>query len=668
MTGPRRPRAAAADRAATLRHRPVLDGLRGLAVALVVVYHLAPSALPGGFLGVDVFFVLSGYLISSLVLVEVERTGGFDLTGFYVRRVKRLLPALLLVVLAVGAYARWWASPDELGRLRSHSLWALGYLANWRFVTDGTTYTDVLYGESPLRHTWSLAIEEQFYLLFPLLVIAVAAAARWRPRRLRAWLGGISVVGALASAGWMIALWGDGADPSRGYFGTDTRAQTILVGVLAGCIQRGRPASAGSPWSSLAAVGAWAGAAVLGLGAVVASEDSAVLQHGGFLAVAVAAALVIAGAERAPVLGRVLRWRPLVALGLISYGVYLWHWPVLVLLDEGRTGLSGWSHTALLLAVTLAASLASYFAVERPIRVSRLPRARRAPVLGTAAASLVVVAGVLGAATVRPGSDPWVSSSGGRSDEVRAPATAEADAAGRPLRVLMFGDSVAHSIAGGIVDGAFQPWRPEQSSFDPARVELSSTARISCSYLSDRLFYGDRGPGVDLGEMCGGWRADLAAALAGREHDYVLVALALDASDQFADGEVVPLGSAGHQRLLDRFLDELRAIAAAHDAEVALVAPAPAGPPVADDPKEFERRARLFRTELLHYSERRGPVAVFDLFEQVCPAGDCSRPADGFEPGYRYDGLHYGPEGARWVADWLTEELEAVWPVAEPRS
>ena len=185
-------------------------------MALVVAYHLSPSAVPGGFLGVDVFFVLSGFLITSLAVTEVRQREGFRLRAFYVRRIRRLLPALLLL-LSGGRRCTRGCGPDpvELDRLRDHSLWTLGYLANWRFIADG----DDLHGraataQSPLRHTWSLAIEEQFYILFPLLVLGIGApgALAGRGRCAGRSVGWRSLARS-ASATWMAVLWGDGTDP-----------------------------------------------------------------------------------------------------------------------------------------------------------------------------------------------------------------------------------------------------------------------------------------------------------------------------------------------------------------------------------------------------------------------------------------------------------------------
>ena len=207
------------------QHVAALDGLRGLAVAAVVAYHIAPGWVPGGFLGVDLFFVLSGYLITSLLLEERERTGRIDLLAFAGRRMRRLLPAVLLVVIAVSGYMAVDGQLGEIERARRHALGTLGYIANWIFIADGDSYFADVSGPSMFRHVWSLAIEEQFYVLWPLTFFVVFRVAGRR---------GVGIVGtvlAAASMGLMMARF-DGGDPSRVYFGTDTRIFEPLIGAI----------------------------------------------------------------------------------------------------------------------------------------------------------------------------------------------------------------------------------------------------------------------------------------------------------------------------------------------------------------------------------------------------------------------------------------------------
>src|SRR2546430_14428904 len=207
-------------------YQPALDGLRALAVLGVLLYHAGVSWAPGGFLGVDAFFVLSGFLITSLLVDEWRTRGRIDFRRFWARRARRLLPALVLVVIAVGAYAVFGARPDELGRIRRDTLGSVLYVANWRQLFE-SSYFAKLATPSPLRHTWSLGIEEQWYLVWPLalvVMVRVTAGRRWA-------VIGMAAALAFGSAALMAVLF-DPGDPSRVYYGTDTRAQALLLGAV----------------------------------------------------------------------------------------------------------------------------------------------------------------------------------------------------------------------------------------------------------------------------------------------------------------------------------------------------------------------------------------------------------------------------------------------------
>ena len=164
------------------RHKPALDGLRAVAVGSVMAFHFGADGFEGGFLGVDTFFVLSGYLITSLLLTEWGRTATIDFVAFWARRAKRLLPALFLVLLAIGIWANLEASAIRLDSIRADMLWTLFYGANWHFIASGQSYFDLFSEASPLRHAWSLAIEEQFYLFWPLITFGAMKLGRGRPR------------------------------------------------------------------------------------------------------------------------------------------------------------------------------------------------------------------------------------------------------------------------------------------------------------------------------------------------------------------------------------------------------------------------------------------------------------------------------------------------------
>ena len=222
---------------------PALDGLRAIAVALVLVGHGGIPGMGGGFIGVDIFFVLSGFLITSLLLDELGRTGRIELTGFWIRRARRLLPALVLMVLTV-AVARELLPDQSLTGLRSDALAAFLWVANWRFVAQKTDYFTQGAPPSPLQHTWSLGVEEQYYVLWPVLLIAVTLLLAARARRYfaKATVGGVRFatfvlagLGALASAALAIVVVSE-ASRDRVYFGTDTRAQALLIGSAASAL------------------------------------------------------------------------------------------------------------------------------------------------------------------------------------------------------------------------------------------------------------------------------------------------------------------------------------------------------------------------------------------------------------------------------------------------
>ena len=332
------------------------DGLRAVAVSAVIVYHLWPDRLPSGFLGVDMFMVLSGYLITTLLVREHARSGAIRLRGFWGRRFRRLIPALMLMLAVVAVFVRV-AGPDTLDRsVRQQGLAALFYVANWKLVFDGVSYGALNSARSPLLHLWSLGIEEQFYVVWPLVLLALFRTAAGRRHALK-----VAVAGALGSAALMAVLYRPGTDPLRLYYGTDTRAQALLLGAAAAFVA---PRLRLGHRRALAVIGPIAFAAVV-LAMLTNSPD--VLYRGGFGLVALGTACaVLAAAETGPLAG-LLDHAPLRGLGRISYGVYLWHWPAITLLTAARVGVSGAPLVVVQLGVTLLAALASWFVVERPV-------------------------------------------------------------------------------------------------------------------------------------------------------------------------------------------------------------------------------------------------------------------------------------------------------------
>ncbi|MGH3249414.1 MAG: acyltransferase family protein [Trebonia sp.] len=343
-------------------HLPALDGLRGVAILGVLLFHAAHLA--GGFLGVDLFFVLSGYLITDLLLREIVATGTLSLVAFWGRRIRRLLPALAVMLTGVTLLV-WLAGPPDLVRTTlSDGPWVQADLVNWHLLAESASYWDRFGPDRVFEHLWSIAVEEQFYLVWPVLLLIIA---RWGRRVERT----VAVVAGLISAVSLVLMVTlmNPADPTRVYTGTDTRAFSLLLGALV---------ATGPVREALARVaGRWAGAVsallAVGIGAawvLVDGVDSLWLYRGGLLAHSLACALLVGLCVRAPqsLVAKALAWRPLRWLGLISYSLYLWHWPVIVLLAAQRTGLGGWSQAVVVCAVSIGLATLSKYLVEDPIR------------------------------------------------------------------------------------------------------------------------------------------------------------------------------------------------------------------------------------------------------------------------------------------------------------
>ncbi len=357
-----------------LPYWPGLDGLRALAVIAVLLYHANPDWLPGGFLGVEIFFVISGYLITSLLIAEWREQGSIDLKAFWLRRARRLLPAVCLMIALVLAWAVIFL-PTEVAGLRSDALAAIGYVTNWYLIFSQKSYFESVGRPSLLRHLWSLAVEEQFYLLWPLLLISMLRVGHARSAR-RTLL--VVLMGVVASTTLMGMLYQPDMDPSRVYYGTDTRSAGLLLGAALAFVWAPRQQQVSRGHRRLLDAIGLSGLGVLGWFCIRLNEFEPFLYRGGFLSVALVTMVVIAVAVHPQArLGMGLLGRqPLRWIGLRSYGIYLWHWPVLMVTRPQLDVLfDGLPLFALRLVITALLVELSYRFVEMPVRTGALGNA-----------------------------------------------------------------------------------------------------------------------------------------------------------------------------------------------------------------------------------------------------------------------------------------------------
>jgi peptidoglycan/LPS O-acetylase OafA/YrhL len=610
-------------------------------VAGVLLFH--GGHLQGGYLGVDLFFVLSGYLITSLLLAETGTTGGVGLKAFWARRARRLLPALALMLVGVAFYARFVAQPSDLDQIRIDALATIAYVANWRFIFEHFSYWSLFTAPSPLQHTWSLAIEEQFYIVWPIVLALIARRARRTGGRTMPRLVFVtSTALALASGTWAVILYRT-AGSNRVYYGTDTRAAAILLGaaLAAWVVWRG-PAATRRGRACVEVVGVL-GVLFLALAWVRLSGTSPVLYRGGLFACSLAAVAVIAAVTQSSpgLLSRVFQLRPLVLLGMISYGVYLYHWPIFLWLDH-VTGLSGWSLFAVQIGVTLAVSIASFVAVERPIRrgAFRWPKT-----LAVVPATAAVV--VLSIVTLTSGYVP-LSATVSRPDSLRDVTQPVSNTSLQPARLLVVGNSVAFFLAREGFEELHT--RPTLSVLNDA-FPICAFPPEATAY---RLNQSDGNQFLALTLPCNrGW----AVGVATFRPQVVLFTMG-DLLGELRDGTTGPWlrpCTSGFDDWFESSLLDAAKVLTAYGAH--LVIATSAYSQYYEAPlNRWSQTDCMNRVE--HEVAKHDPrtVSVADLGHYVCPTfGHCRQTIDGVP--MRPDGIHYRGRSAEAIAAWLLPQL-----------
>ena len=633
-------------RSRALGYVPALDGLRGLAVVAVVLYHFTPWLMPGGFLGVDAFFVVSGFLIARLLVADLGVHGRVRLGRFWARRVRRLLPAALSMLFVVTCAALVVLSTVQLHELRDQLLASVAYGANWMLIVGKTSYFATLQAPSPLMHMWSLAVEEQFYLLFPLVLVALTRPLRsgWRLTT------GLLLLAAVASTVWMAWLY-HGGDPSRVYYGTDTHAMGLLLGAALGVMSLAprRPSRATSTRTTTN----WGvGAALVAFVAVLAAmasveQDAAWLYRGGFLVFSAVCGVVVWSVVHAP-RSRLALWLSsgaLVAIGLRSYALYLWHWPVRVFVSTDTTGLHGYQLTVVRIIILVALAEASYQLVERTFRTGTFFRrfGTRSTIIYAAALSTAII--VLATFTMSTSLPP--TSLAAALHTIKRPAAAPV-ASARVVHVSVFGDSTAFQFA---VNGL-------NRAQDLPGLSIDGSAALGCSIVDGN--HVSDGRIVEQNPDCAGWQQRWHDKLASSPPDAaVLMIGAWEVLDHTVDGHTVTFGTPEWTALVQGAVDDAITTLRAAGKPV-FVFDVPCYPnrdaavplPERSDPT----RIKALNTILHHATDGVAGVHLVNYSALVCPNGQHLDTVDGTDI-WDGDGVHLNEPGAVFVWRWLLPQI-----------
>jgi peptidoglycan/LPS O-acetylase OafA/YrhL/lysophospholipase L1-like esterase len=657
-----------------LAYQPALDGLRAVAVMMVLLFHGGVSWMHGGYFGVSMFFTLSGFLITSLLVREYDATSRVSPGAFYIRRAKRLLPASTVCLAAVSIMATRDAWPGA-DHLRRDALGAVSQVANWVQLGSGGSYTDLQSKSagllSPLDHYWSLAIEEQFYWIWPLAFWGVARLGRHRGWSLTRIMMSMTVVVA-AAAPLIAVIWG----PDAAYWATPARAAEILIGALLAVALREEKIAA-QRWMAPVFL-----TAVVVI-AIVLPATGGPAYHGAFPLLAVASGGLLLGLQRSGRVTSALSWRPLVGLGAISYGVYLFHFPVYVLMSTDRVGRSGWQLLCGRVVVTLTIALASYWVIERPIRLATFTGARTAinaafavglattavlfvpthdAIYWKASASVVAAAEITTSETVVPlapvtstSTTVTVNTSPATTAAPPPPAVSATEGLrtvptlNRPVRIIVLGDSTAAATGSGL---------EEWAALNPTVAKVTVMAAPGCGFIR---------AGTPIPELSPGGRAycngvldhDLPQALHELAPDVVMMMTTIpDIAPRVFDPSVGPLTPVDPDFVTLARIDYLAVtnlILANSSAHIVWIKPPNINPYWKDidsearDPVVHSVMEGVMGELVTAYPER---VALLDMRTWLAQQGLDQ------DPSIRPDGVHFGPDGALQVAErWLGPEL-----------
>jgi peptidoglycan/LPS O-acetylase OafA/YrhL len=638
------------------KFRPDVQGMRAIAIFLALVYHAGVPGFSGGYVGIEVFFVISGFVITGLLLREHESTGHTSLRSFYGRRVRRIMPAATLVIIVTVIAAYVLLGPLSGNQTANDGRWASVFLINIHFASNGTNYLSALLPPSVLENYWSLAVEEQFYIVYPTLFLLIGWWARNGSFRTRLTI----ILVAVIIASYVFSITDTFGDAQGAYFSLLTRAWELALGALIAVHGR-HLQRIPQVW---AAVGSWVGLTIIMVASVTLTGSSR--YPGALVAIpTLAAGLIVAAGAAQPAWGveRLLRRRTFQFLAAISFPLYLWHWPILEIAAQRRgvARLPVWDNMLLLLVSGVLATLTYYF-FENPIRHNRSLATRRwaslalggCLIVSTLTFTTVMIhvhaQGALatpGLANLKTGDAcPAPTKQELRTLMGTGPTTNHRIVA----RILLVGDSTACTMLPGL-----------EAVGAPAGVQVEDGAVIGCGIVSGQIPPSIvNGVEDNTSRTCQS-RANAAEARAIRSGrpDIVLWASTWERSALVVGSgkhrRVLTPGSRQWYAVLQKRIDERVRRFTATGATVVMLTQAPfAGVPGQQTPQDmdFERLNAL----LTQFASTHSKVKLVNLAARVCPSGPpCPLVVDGLSA--RGDGEHYTTEGSLWVARWLMPQL-----------
>ncbi|EAP99248.1 hypothetical protein JNB_03730 [Janibacter sp. HTCC2649] len=636
-----------------LKHRPALDGLRGYAVAACLLYQTFTWILTGAWIGVDMFLVLSGFFIASMLLREERTWGSIDYLTFLSRRARRLLPTQFFMLAVVVVLGFFYIVPARRPSLGADVVASAFQFVNWRFIFSDQSYFANLSMPTPLRHMWSLNVQEQFYFVFPFVVMGLFALTRRRSVHVAA------LAGLAALSIWRMAtVYVPGTDPSRVYYGTDTRIFEVIIGVIAAYLISERSFAMGSGrrhrgwldrWDRQ--VG-WAGLlsmAILTVLMFTVSEYSTFVFRGGLVAVCLLTlvAIVAASGPTTNVLQRVLSWRPLQRVGVMGYSLYIWHWPALVFSLAAFTAFPVWMRHVLAMALTVLVGGWAYKHIEEPAH----RRGLKALVPGRPVLRKVLIVGMLpalllGAWGLTRSTRP-VASFGGSSDITLE--TPQYTPRSAPRKIVILGNSVAHSV---VVDRG--------DSTPDLAVDI--VARFGCDPFDRELVRGDRT--IPPTEECRQYQKTWQSNVKADEKPFVVYFLPINLlADYRISGRTITPGSAEYDALVRSVLDEVLKKSRDNGATGFAL-----NNLACHERPDFGGDSSITRsndtTAVRHLNDvaaqwaSASGVTVFDTYSALCPDDQVHATING--TGLYGDTLHFTPTSAPIYWRWLAPQIRAA--------